>query len=92
VLQSVLDILTHRVSPFTTGVSFSCGREAVADPTVSQIYLAPALARACGAPLLAYSPVVIALLGPHADIFLWSVKKQSDTNESWIINDDYTLR
>lgn len=30
--------------------------------------------------------------GPHADIFLWSVKKQVDTNESWILNDDYTLR
>jgi hypothetical protein len=30
--------------------------------------------------------------GPHADIFLWSVKKQLNNDESWILNDDYTLR
>lgn len=30
--------------------------------------------------------------GPHADIFLWSVKKQLDNNDNWIYNEDYTLR
>lgn len=36
--------------------------------------------------------VVCRVAGPHADIFLWSVKQQVDFGENWIVNDDYTLR